>query len=573
MNTQTNVNAQLKTCYAALQSGDIAGAEQQYIQMCNGHTNLGDAHHLGALIAEKAGRGDIAVQRINLALGEHAAHHEYLNTKGNILKRMQGELGVRQAYKASLKAKPDFLDAAVNLGNYLIEVADPVAAIDVYESALEYHPDDKGLQIGRAIALKDAMRNEDALSAVEALDSGSKHAYLRGQILFQLSRHDDAVQTYIEAMKHKHLAPASLKNLLQILWMRGDWPRAETIIKNVLRVADPALFIAAARAYILADDLPAAGRVLEQALQKFGEAGKRDPYILSERARLKLMQGDYANAWDDALEALTAKPGDLKIMEDFADCALAAGHHNNAMIAAHAALKIVPNDQYWIAIKYTAGRAMGQNYRYYADYDKFIRPYVLTPPEGYGSLEQYNQVLKETLNELHEFAQHPLDQSLRSGVQTSLDLRLVDHPVLKAHFKALDKPIRAYMREIGNADPNHPLLRRNTGDYRLSGSWSVRLNKGGFHVPHVHPEGWISSAYYVDVPDEVADTKKKAGWIHFGKPPFDVIGMDGKPLGYEKIVQPTPGTLVLFPSYMWHGTNPLTQDATRMTLPIDVVPV
>ena len=459
------------------------------------------------------------------------------------------------------------LAAAQNLGKLLIDSADPLAAIDVYSAALKHHGHDKTLKLGYVVALKDAMRNEEALAALEAL-SGNNHAYLRGQILFQMSRHDEAIQSYIDALKVQNLAPVALKNLLQILWMRGDWAQAENIIEEVLQVADVATFIAAARAYLLADDRPAAGKVLERALQKHG----RDPFVLAEGARMKLMNGDFEGGYQDALEALTAQPGDLKIMEDFADCALAAGHHNDAMIAAHSALKVVPNNQYWIAIKYTAGRAMGQNHGYYANYDDFVRPYVIEPPEGYGSLEEYNQTLKEALNELHEFSQHPLDQSLRQGVQTTLDLRLVDHPVLIAHFKALEKPIRAYMRAIGSADPNHPLLRRNTGEYRLTGSWSVRLSKGGFHVNHVHPEGWISSAYYVDVPGEVNDEDSKPGWIHFGQPPYPVKGQDGNLLGYEKIVKPSAGTLVLFPSYLWHGTNPLQGDETRMTLPIDAVP-
>ena len=557
----------LNDCYKALNSGDVKSAESQYQALLVIDPSLGDAHHLGALIAEKAGRADIAIKRINLAVAGQSGHYEYLNTKGNILKNIQDDPGAIKAYQASLAARPSYLAAAQNLGKLLIDSADPLAAIDVYSAALKYHGHDKTLKLGYVVALKDAMRNEDALAALEAL-SGNNHAYLRGQILFQMSRHDEAVQSYIDALKVQNLAPVALKNLLQILWMRGDWAQAENIIEEVLQVADVATFIAAARAYLLADDRPAAGNVLERALKKHG----RDPFVLAEGARMKLMSGDFEGGYQDALEALTAQPGDLKIMEDFADCALAAGHHNDAMIAAHSALKIVPNNQYWIAIKYTAGRAMGQNHGYYANYDDFVRPYVIEPPEGYGSLEEYNQTLKDTLGELHEFSQHPLDQSLRQGVQTTLDLRLVDHPVLIAHFKALEKPIREYMRVIGSADPSHPLLRRNTGEYRLTGSWSVRLSKGGFHVNHVHPEGWISSAYYVDVPDEVNDEDSKPGWIHFGQPPYPVKDQNGDLLGYEKIVKPSAGTLVLFPSYLWHGTNPLQGDETRMTLPIDAVP-
>ena len=123
------------------------------------------------------------------------------------------------------------------------------------------------------------------------------------------------------------------------------------------------------------------------------------------------------------------------------------------------------------------------------------------------------------------------------------------------------------MDEIGNA-PDHPLSRRNTGDYTITGCWSVRLKPGGYHVSHVHPEGWISSAYYASVPEETLSGESHAGWIQFGQPPFRTT----PELGPERWVQPRAGLLVLFPSYMWHGTHPIGDGAERITAPFDAVP-
>ena len=83
---------------------------------------------------------------------------------------------------------------------------------------------------------------------------------------------------------------------------------------------------------------------------------------------------------------------------------------------------------------------------------------------------------------------------------------------------------------------------------------------------HVHPEGWISSAYYAEVPGEVEDVSSKSGWIKFGEPRYPVPGVVA-----EKFVQPKQGRLVLFPSYMWHGTTPIHGDEPRMTIAFDVV--
>src|SRR5690606_18051127 len=95
----------------------------------------------------------------------------------------------------------------------------------------------------------------------------------------------------------------------------------------------------------------------------------------------------------------------------------------------------------------------------------------------------------------------------------------------------------------------------------LSSAWSVQLRREGFHVNHVHPEGWISSAYYVDVPDEVNDPTLMSGWLKFGEPRYPTPGLTA-----EGVVQPRAGRLVLFPSYMWHGTNAIHGDQPRTTI-------
>jgi len=65
----------------------------------------------------------------------------------------------------------------------------------------------------------------------------------------------------------------------------------------------------------------------------------------------------------------------------------------------------------------------------------------------------------------------------------------------------------------------------------------------------------------------------KEGWIKFGEPPFSAPDAQGKTQGPEHWVEPKAGRLVLFPSYMWHGTVPFSGDDMRLTLPFDVVPV
>ena len=84
---------------------------------------------------------------------------------------------------------------------------------------------------------------------------------------------------------------------------------------------------------------------------------------------------------------------------------------------------------------------------------------------------------------------------------------------------------------------------------------------------HVHPKGWISSAYYVSVPPEVQDAKARSGWLKFGEPRYPTPS-----LAAEFAVQPEPGMLVLFPSYLWHGTTAIFGETPRTTIAFDALP-
>ena len=59
---------------------------------------------------------------------------------------------------------------------------------------------------------------------------------------------------------------------------------------------------------------------------------------------------------------------------------------------------------------------------------------------------------------------------------------------------------------------------RRRAPIRFSGSWSVRLTGEGFHVNHVHPAGWISSAFYVALPEAAMGGDAHAGWLSIGEP-------------------------------------------------------
>jgi hypothetical protein len=67
----------------------------------------------------------------------------------------------------------------------------------------------------------------------------------------------------------------------------------------------------------------------------------------------------------------------------------------------------------------------------------------------------------------------------------------------------------------------------------------------------------------------MAGSESDAGALTFGVPDV-TLGLSLMP---RRIVRPKVGQLVLFPSFMWHGTIPFQSQAHRMTVAFDVLPV
>lgn len=173
--------------------------------------------------------------------------------------------------------------------------------------------------------------------------------------------------------------------------------------------------------------------------------------------------------------------------------------------------------------------------------------------------------LANRLRDLHSRSGRFLDQSVRGGTQTDGPLFSRIDPEIRALRSAIVEAVEEYRTKLPPLDTTHPMLRRSRdGIVRFSGSWSVRLKGAGFHSNHVHPQGWISSAFYVAVPDEL---RGEEGWLSLGEPQRELATS----LPALRRIKPKPGQLVLFPSMMWHGTLPFPA-GERMTVAFDIAP-
>ncbi len=171
--------------------------------------------------------------------------------------------------------------------------------------------------------------------------------------------------------------------------------------------------------------------------------------------------------------------------------------------------------------------------------------------------------LAETLRKLHILSAPYPEQSVRGGTQTDRPVFFNPDPAIQSVRKKITAAVRNYIDALPQPNQTHPLLAPRRDEILFEGSWSVRLKDKGYHASHSHVMGWISSAFYVALPEQAGP--EPSGWFALGTPPPE-LRLDLKPYA---TVEPKPGRLVLFPSTMWHSTVPF-EAGERLTIAFDI---
>jgi tetratricopeptide (TPR) repeat protein len=375
---------------------------------------------------------------------------------------------------------------------------------------------------------------------------------------------DAARHAYREALRRQPtLLPAHFE-LAQLIWMTtGDRAEALRTLEAALLQpgADPMLCLVQAQALEFMGDAPAALAALAGPAAAPGCPAQ----LLAYAAHLAAETGSAAVALDLAERGVRAAPTEAGALEELARARLASGDAKGAQAILEPLVRRTPGNQHVLALLAVAWRLQGDpRYRALYDYGRFVKAQPLDVPSGWDNLPSYVAALAAELKAAHAFRTHPFGHSLRHGSQLP-DVVGRSSPALAAFSQALSGPLAAYLAQIGHGEG--PLPSRNTGRVAFAGSWSVWLRPGGFHVDHVHHEGWISSACYLELPGAVRSGGRE-GWLRFGRPGLALA----EEMAAEHWIRPEPGLVALFPSYMWHGTEPFGGDEPRLTMAFDLVP-
>ena len=592
----------LQQAATAFEHGDLETAQRQCRAILASDPRNADAAHLLGLTLKRSGRTDEAESLLRASIELAPSRSEFRINLSNLLAATNRVADAIACLAAALERDPASRPVRLALARLENNAGRPAAAEQTARALLQTDARDAEAWSALAAAQRDQGRLADAEASFRrAVELAPDYAIARHNLGAVLGRLKRAAESLTELLRAEQLgvrgpelelnkararmdlgeldaaengmaqivaqSPSFLDaqvTLAKLRHMRGDHDFARALADAAQHSEDPALTLALGDLWRRAGHLAEAASLLDALAARLPDV----PEIASSLAVVLQERGDLERARALALSASRAHPQDAAMTENLIAILLQCGDADAAQPLIADARDAAPLDQRWLAYAATAARLEGRReYDDLYDYDRFVGEFELEPAPGHGDLTTFNAALGTFLAEQHALRSHPLDQSLRYGTQSIRDLRHEHDEAMRAFLAAIREPIEDYRRRLGH-DPDHPFLTRNAGPTELAGCWSVELHRSGYHVNHIHPEGWISSAYYVSVPAEVDDPATRSGWLKLGEPRMPTPGATP-----ARFVQPRAGKLVLFPSYMWHGTTPLNSDEPRLTIAFDAVPM
>ena len=560
--------------------------------------------HLLALINKAKNKLDKSRYYFEIAVKYGSNNANIHANFANLLANLNDNQLAKKHYSIALKLDPEFSDVKVNFSLLLSKERNLSAALNLIDSEIEkraqpqkllkikakilqnclefnqsealfrvclaHDPSDYFCQINYVCVLRELEQYPLALSFLQQITiqqpQNSEIAFLTGCIYYDQQAYKEAEYFLKQALIFSPENIAAHEALNKLYWEQDQ----------------QALFLTSYE--ILKNTVPSAqlsySKIAQQIQANQFEQAQVELNLLPNsiintsgfthlQAVIADRLGDKAKANDFYARAALADPGNLRLQIDFANLLIKQKKYLQALSILEPLSNLhFFNQELW-AYKGICWRLLNNpKHNWLNNYEQFIQPINLGYPSGYDSQAHFLHELSDTLISLHTGKNQPLDQSVRQGTQTIGNLLNKKLTVIQEYKHLLTKAAHVYLNQLPT-DPTHPLLSRNRGQFSFEGSWSVKLNSGGFHSNHVHPLGWISGPSYINVPKEInANDPTKAGWVKFGETALEL----GEDEHIGRMICPQSGFVVLFPSYMWHGTQPFNSLQTRLTAPVDISP-
>jgi len=518
--------------------GDFTAAIRHYLTAISIQANFFDAIRNLALCYYACEDFVNAEQQLKALLNRKSEDLTALTTLANCY-RKTGKLELaKEKYHQVLSLNPKHINALYNLGLTHHMERELGEAIRFYRLAYEQARTDEIL-ISLATTLNELGARDESISLLGA----------------QLNLNPRNVSLH--------------ESLNDILWEAGLTSEFGRSYRKAISddSATEDIYVSYISQLLMIADLEKAEVELERALLRFGKS----PRLLDLKARKLADQGKYSDAYEAFAKSLQIAFSTDTAQQAIKLCIIMQ-RYKEAQVLLDQVFEELSECQLNWALQGLVWRLTNDTRAdWLNNYTQFIRVYEIPKPDGYRSLDEYLAKLKAVLLRQHLAEREPLRQTLKLGTQTSPRLFYDKSIEIRELVAALSGIVTRYISELPD-DNDHPFLCRKSTHFEFSGSWSVKLKANGFHVNHVHPEGWISSSCYISLPRKMRmPCEGAAGAIKFGESSLSLAEREL----VAKVLMPKKGEVVLFPSYFWHGTLPFKGDDEdfRLTTPFDVIPI
>ena len=587
----------------ALQNGDLNSAEAIFLHLLARNSSDPIALQLLGMVRKSQGNMPEAKRLLRQSLQHDRNQPHVWNNLANIVIVDDADEASR-LYQTAIALRPDYSDALANLAGINYRGKQYQEAEALYATALRANASHsqslEGLMLTYLASKKWLEAESACLKYIEARPNHEQGYRVLGDVLAAQESFEAALAAYQNALrlnseadelwvamggclralladseafeafsKALQLNPSNIlahRNLNELLWTYGQTARYLTsyVALMPLLPADAEVRVAYCEDLLQIGEIEKAQAVLSE-IESIAPAHLQLNVL---KGRIASLQGNHLGAAKLFSTAMQSKPEATAILVLQLDSLMRAHRFQEAQEQAQQALLKFPDDQDILARLSAAIRLSGSSDPLGLwDDEKFVQVLDLDPENGM-SVAEFNQQLAVHLKALHVSKNHPLDQTLRGGTQTFGNLFNSDtSDIMKTTVAMFRRAISTYIERLPS-ELMHPVVTRRQRDFKFSGSWSARLHANGYHTNHIHPEGWLSSAYYVALPDIVDDDTLKQGWFKLGETNLSA-GANDLPI---RLIQPKVGRLVLFPSFYWHGTTPFLSNEERLTIAFDVVP-
>ena len=475
-------------------------------------------------------------------------------------------------YRRSLELEPDNLQALRLCGILARERGDLRASIRLLERAAGIAPGDPA-PIGELAISQMASGNlqlaESTFRRALACDPESRRVLANLGALLQRRGHLREAITFHR--RYLDLEPDDIGvfcNLSNALMDAGHGQDALEECERALAIAPDHPLILASRGAVLCglERFELAAETLERAVEL--NPGDELASVNLAYARAQLHQ--YESAASILRGAIMIGPDNARAVSDLAGALMRMGQPDEAIVLCEGFLERHPGERLVLASHAFAlcGAGRGDEAHQILNFDQLIKTIDFDAAPGRDSLAGFNSELAAFIREHPSIQASPVSKATTHGHQTG-ELDLGQRPVLSALGRMIDTAVSATIKKLKqDGFSGHPAMAHAADTWMLR-VWGVVLGDGGFQKPHLHPLGWLSGVYYVQLPVDMDSVESKAGTLEFGVPP-DRLSVPSAP--EPCTVEPREGRMVIFPSYFYHRTRPFASGQTRISIAFDVMP-